>query len=37
MAKDVDLDSVRISLDDATSDVALSEFVIERRLRKTRA
>lgn len=37
LAKDVDLDSVLISLDDAASDVALSEFVIERRLRKTRA
>lgn len=35
-AKNADLDAVRISLDDATSDVALSEFVIERRLRKTR-
>lgn len=35
-AKDVDLDYVRVSVDDAASDVALSEFVIERRLRKTR-
>jgi uncharacterized protein (DUF58 family) len=34
-AKDHDLDVVRIGLDDAKSDIALSEFVAERRLRKT--
>jgi len=35
LAKDFDLDVVRIGLDDAQSDIALSEFVSERRLRKT--
>ena len=35
MAKDRDLDVVVIGLDEATSDLALSEFVVERRLRKT--
>ncbi|MGE3957653.1 MAG: DUF58 domain-containing protein [Vicinamibacterales bacterium] len=34
-AKDVDLDVVTIGLDQAKSDIALSEFVVERRLRKT--
>jgi hypothetical protein len=35
LAKDVDLDVVMIGLDQAATDVALSEFVVERRLRKT--
>jgi hypothetical protein len=35
LAKDLDLDVVTIGLDDARSDIALSEFVAERRLRKT--
>jgi len=34
-AKDLDLDVVVIGLDQAKSDIALSEFVVERRLRKT--
>jgi uncharacterized protein (DUF58 family) len=34
-AKEHDLDVVRVGLDEAKSDVALSEFVAERRLRKT--
>jgi len=34
-AKDLDLDVVVIGQDDATSNLALSEFVVERRLRKT--
>jgi len=34
-AKDLDLDVVRIGLDQTTADIALSEFVAERRLRKT--
>lgn len=34
-AKDLDLDVVTIGLDEAKSDLALSEFVVERRLRKT--
>ena len=33
-AKDLDLDVVRLGIDEAKSDVALMEFVIERRLRK---
>lgn len=35
-ARDLDLDVVRIGLDETQSDVALGEFVAERRLRKTR-
>ena len=35
LAKDKDLDVVVIGLDQAKTDVALSEFVVERRLRKT--
>ena len=35
-ARDLDLDVVDVGLDSAKSDVALSEFVGERRLRKTR-
>lgn len=34
-AKDLDLDVVPIGLDQAKADIALSEFVAERRLRKT--
>lgn len=34
-AKDLDLDVVVLGLDQAKSDLALSEFVVERRLRKT--
>jgi hypothetical protein len=34
-AKDVDIDVVTIGLDEAKSDLSLSEFVVERRLRKT--
>ena len=34
-ARDVELDVVRIGIDDAKSDIALGEFVAERRLRKT--
>jgi uncharacterized protein (DUF58 family) len=34
MAKDVDLDVVRIGIDAPASDLALAEFVAERRLRK---
>ena len=33
-ARDLDLDVVRIGLDRAQSDIALGEFVAERRLRK---
>jgi uncharacterized protein (DUF58 family) len=36
MAKDRGLDVVTIGLDQAAGDIALSEFVVERRLRKTR-
>jgi uncharacterized protein (DUF58 family) len=36
-AKDVDVDVVTIGLDQTQSDVALSEFVVERRLRKTKS
>jgi hypothetical protein len=36
-AKDAGLDVVRIGLDSVQSDIALGEFVAERRLRKTRA
>lgn len=36
MAKDLGLDLVTIGLDQTASDVAVSEFVVERRLRKTR-
>jgi len=36
-AKELDLDVVVIGLDQAKSDLALSEFVVERRLRKTHA
>lgn len=35
LAKEVDLDVVRIGLDSTKGDIALSEFVAERRLRKT--
>ena len=35
MAKDLDLDVVQIGLDQTKADIALSEFVAERRLRKT--
>jgi uncharacterized protein (DUF58 family) len=35
-AKDVDVDVVTIGLDQTQSDVALTEFVVERRLRKTK-
>ncbi len=34
-AKDVGLDVVTVGVDQTTSDIALSEFVVERRLRKT--
>jgi uncharacterized protein (DUF58 family) len=34
-ARDVELDVVRVGLDEAQADVALGEFVAERRLRKT--
>jgi uncharacterized protein (DUF58 family) len=34
-AKDVELDVVRMGLDEVQADIALSEFVSERRLRKT--
>jgi uncharacterized protein (DUF58 family) len=37
LAKERSLDVVTIGLDQATGDVALSEFVVERRLRKTAA
>lgn len=37
LAKTVDLDVVTLSLDQTQSDLALSEFVLERRLRKTRS
>jgi uncharacterized protein (DUF58 family) len=36
-AKELGIDVVRVGLDQARSDVALSEFVAERRLRKTHA
>jgi uncharacterized protein (DUF58 family) len=36
LAKDRDLDVVRIGIDQTTSDLALAEFVAERRLRKVR-
>jgi uncharacterized protein (DUF58 family) len=36
-AKDVTLDVVTIGLDQAKADIELSEFVVERRLRKTKA
>jgi uncharacterized protein (DUF58 family) len=35
LAKDLDLDVVQVGLDSTKGDVALSEFVAERRLRKT--
>jgi uncharacterized protein (DUF58 family) len=35
LAKDADLDVVTVGLDDTKSDIELSEFVAERRLRKT--
>jgi hypothetical protein len=35
MARDHDIDVVVVGLDQATSDIALTEFVVERRLRKT--
>ena len=35
MAKDLDIDVVQIGLDQTKADIALSEFVAERRLRKT--
>jgi uncharacterized protein (DUF58 family) len=35
LAKDLDLDVVQIGLDQTKADIALSEFVAERRLRKT--
>jgi uncharacterized protein (DUF58 family) len=34
-ARDLDMDVVRVGIDQAQSDIALSEFVSERRLRKT--
>ena len=34
MGRDADLDVVRIGPDGGTSDLALAEFVAERRLRK---
>ena len=34
MAKAADLDVLRIGVDEVASDLALSEFVAERRLRK---
>lgn len=37
MAKERELDVVTIGLDQAAGDIALSEFVVERRLRKTKA
>ena len=37
VAKDLDLDVVRLGFDQAKSDIALSEFVAERRLRKVYA
>jgi uncharacterized protein (DUF58 family) len=37
MAKDRGLDVVTIGLDQAAGDIALSEFIVERRLRKTSA
>lgn len=36
IAKDLDLDVVTVGIDEAAADVQLSEFVAERRLRKTR-
>ena len=36
-AKELDLDVVTIGVDQTISDIALSEFVVERRLRKTKA
>jgi uncharacterized protein (DUF58 family) len=36
-ARDAGLDVVRVGIDQAQSDIALSEFVAERRLRKTRS
>jgi uncharacterized protein (DUF58 family) len=36
LAKDVDLDVVRVGIDHTASDLALAEFVAERRLRKVR-
>jgi hypothetical protein len=35
-ARDLDLDVVTVSPDRSASDVALSEFIAERRLRKTK-
>jgi uncharacterized protein (DUF58 family) len=37
VARDIGLDVVTIGLDQAAGDIALSEFVVERRLRKTKA
>jgi uncharacterized protein (DUF58 family) len=37
VAKDVELDVVRMGLDEVQADLALNEFVAERRLRKTRS
>ena len=34
-AKDLDLDVVEIGMDETKADIALSDFVAERRLRKT--
>jgi hypothetical protein len=34
-ARDIEIDVVRVGLDSAQADVALGEFVAERRLRKT--
>jgi uncharacterized protein (DUF58 family) len=36
MARDVELDVVRLGVDETQADIALGEFVAERRLRKTR-
>lgn len=36
-ARDLGLDTVTVGLDRAASDIALSEFVVERRLRKTKS
>jgi len=35
MAKDLDIDVVQVGLDQTKADIELSEFVAERRLRKT--
>jgi hypothetical protein len=36
-AADFDLDAVRLSPDETVADIALGEFVAERRLKKTRS